>query len=414
MKRWLSKSFWIVVAIAVVLLIVRAFAPTRVIVDTSTITRSSLRVTVQDDGRTRVRERYTISAPIQGRLLRTSLRPGDPVEAGRTTVAVFAPIAPDLLDARSREQAQKSVQRSDAALESAAARRRQAEADLVLAKQSLERARGLRDQGLEADKKRESAEHEERRAREGLRAAEFAEQVARYERDIARASLREPDSTEIDRTEAAVDGSEERPDRDGRLRLRSPINGTVLRVFEESARTLAPGAAILEVGNTRGLEIVGDFLSQDAVRVRPGMRVMIDGWSGEREQVLEGRVRVVEPGGFTKTSALGVEEQRVNIVVDPTGDAAVWAQFGDGYHVDLDVVLWEREDLTIVPVGALFRRDGDWMTFVVDAGVARARRVTIGESNGLRARVLDGLSVGDRVILYPNDLVHDGAPVEAR
>lgn len=411
-KTWTGRVLGIVIASGLVLLAVRAFASTPVIVDMGVVTRGLLRITVEDDGRTRVRERYSISAPIHGRLLRISLRPGDAVRAARTTVAEFAPTAPDMLDARSKSQAESTLRRSEAALEGATARLRQAEIELAAAEQSLVRVRGLREQGLEAEKHREAAEHDAESAREGRRAAQYAVQVARYERDVAAASLRTPSTADI-MDESSV-GQAERPDPTGRLSLRSPIDGTVLRVFEESARTLTPGTPILEVGNTESLEVVADFLSQDAVRVRPGMVAIVDGWSDANEPALSARVRIVEPGGFTKTSALGVDEQRVNIVLDPIGDEQTWSHLGDGYHVEVAIVVWEGQDVLAIPAGALFRRGSAWKTYVVESGVARERMVVVGRSNGLLTEVVSGVVADTRVVLYPNDLLVDGSRVEGR
>jgi len=205
---------------------------------------------------------------------------------------------------------------------------------------------------------------------------------------------------------------------DGRLRMRSPVDGTVLRVFEQSARTLAAGTPILEVGNTAALEVVADYLSQDAVKIRPQMAARISGWGGEAEdgapRVLQGRVRVVEPAGFTKVSALGVEEQRVNVIVDPEGDPEQWAALGDGFRVDLQVVLWEQSDVRVVPTGALFREDGDWACFVANRGRAELRRLQLGRRNGLHAQVREGLEDGEWDVLYPSELVAPGTAIAAR
>lgn len=399
-----------------VALLVRAFRPVPVLVDVAPIHRGTLQVTVDDDGFTRVRERYTISAPVEGRLLRPPLDPGDDVQAGDTVVAEFVPVAAGLLDPRSRQEAQARLLRAQAAFHEAEARREQAAADLRYAEAELERVRELVKRKIQAQEALDEAVRDEQRAREGLRAASFAVQVTEFERDVAEASLREVSPEEVmeadDIQEAQGDGATE----ERRVRLRSPITGSVLRVFEESTRTLTAGTPILEVGNTGRLEVVADYLSQDAVKVRPGMTVLVEGWGGElpsgEERVLKGLVRVVEPGGFTKISALGVEEQRVNIIVDPAGDEAEWAALGDGYRVELRIVLLEAADVLIVPMGALFREGDVWSVFAVERGKARKRAVTIGPRNGLEAEVLGGLDEGERVVLYPSNLVADGTPIE--
>ena len=428
MKVWLKRLVWIAASVALALLVVRAFQAVPIIVDVATVSCGRLRVSVDDDGQTRVRERYTISAPIDGLLLRTALDPGDPVQAGQTLVAEFAPVAPDLLDTRSRREAQARINRAEAALKEAEARKAQAEAEMRYAATELQRIRNLFEQEVEPRDKLDQVERDERRVYQGLRAAEYNVQVARYELELARASLVEATPRQSDPATAAPDGASraqasspdavDRGAAGGRLLLQSPIDGTVLRVFEESTRTMPVGTPILEVGNTQAIEIVADYLSQDAVKVQPGMEVIVEGWGGElptgREKNLGGRVRVVEPGGFTKISALGVEEQRVNIVVDPLGDPDDWAPLGDGYRVELRIVLWEEDQVLIVPTGALFREGEAWAVFVVEDGRARRREVTLGRRTGLEAQVLNGLGAGEQVILYPSTLVGDGTVVDLR
>ncbi len=433
-RTWKRRVVWIAAGLGAIAALAYSFRPAAVIADAAVVSRGTLRVTVDDDGQTRVRERYTISAPIAGRLLRTALEPGDPVRVRETLVAEFVPVAPSLLDARSRGEAVARVSRADAAFRAGEARQAQAAADLRLAETELQRVKELRARGSLPEEALDRAVRDEMSAREGLRAAELDVEVARYERELASASLVEssaeddeagrtgtqPDPIDVPplRTEEYLLVPDERESESGRLLLRSPIEGTVLRVFEESARTLEAGTPILEVGNTDALEIVADFLSQDAVKVAPGMSVLVGDWGGElpdgTDRALEGRVRVVEPGGFTKVSALGVEEQRVNIVVDPVGELAAWASLGDGYRVELRIVLWEKDDVLIVPTGALFRRGDGWAVFVVEDEYARERRVVPGRRNGLEAQVLSGLDEGERVILYPSELIRDGARIDVR
>jgi HlyD family secretion protein len=403
-RRWL----WIAGAGLALLGLVRAFAPEPVLVDTGLVARKTLSVTLDDDGRTRVRERYTVSAPIQGRLLRTTLDPGDPVRAAETVVAEFAPMTPTLLDARSRAEAQARVLRAEARLREAQALREQAEADLKFTKAELARVQELRERDIQPLAAVERAERENRRASEGLRASSFGVQVARFELEQARASLGEGPAAQ----------TEPSARKDGTLALRSPIDGIVLRIHEESSRTLNAGEPILEVGNTRLLEVVADYLSQDGVKIQPGMPALIVGWGGEtqagEERILHALVRRVEPAGFTKVSALGVEEQRVNVVLDPDGDSEAWSALGDGYRVEVRVVLWEQSNVLCVPAGALFRDGESWAAFVVDDERAVLRRLELGRQNGLDAEVVSGLVEGDRVVLYPTELVRDGTAVEPR
>jgi HlyD family secretion protein len=414
MKKLVKYAVGLALLAAVVLALVRAYRGSPVLVDTSVVARGPLQVTVDDDGRTRVRDAYTISAPIAGRLVRVALDPGDQVLAGETVVAEFQPVDPGLLDARSKAEAEARLGRAEAAVKEAEAREGQADADLAYAEAELARVRELHSQGLESRDTLDQAQRNEQRLREGRRAAEFGRQVARYELELARASLIEDRPAEL----SPEDGVTPMPVNDGRMMMRSPIDGSVLRVFERSSRPLTVGAPILEVGSTSALEIVAEYLSQDAVKIRPGMRVLIEGWGGElpdgSDRTLEGVVRLVEPAGFTKVSALGVEEQRVNVIVDPTGDPQAWSSLGDGYRVELRIVLLETDDVLVVPTGALFREGGDWAVFAVEGEVAVKRKVQIGNRNGLEAEVTGGLAEGERVVLYPSELVGDGTRVEAR
>ncbi len=418
-KRWWKWAAWTVVGLGVVALLVRAFQPSPVLVDTAVVSRGMLSVTVDDDGWTRVRERYTITAPIEGRLLRTRLDPGDAVSAHDTVVAEFAPVSPNLLDARSRAEAVARVSRAEASMREMAARRDQASADLDLATSELQRVRELVETSVRSIADLEAAERNERSAREGLRAAEFAVQVATFEHEIARASLGEPTDGEIaDPTDSTVHDESSGAAVGRRLRLRSPIHGRVIRVHEESARALSAGTPLVEIGNPELLEVVADYLTRDAVKVQPGMTALVEGWGGESETgedlSLRGRVRIVEPGGFTKTSALGVEERRVHVVVDPTGDPEDWAALGDGFHVELRIVLWQQDDVVLVPTGALFRDGDTWAVLVIEDGVALQRAVQLGKRNSLEAQVLDGLDVGQSVVMYPSGMLGDGTLVKSR
>lgn len=385
-----------------------AFTPSPLPVEVTEVRRGELQITVDDDGRTRVRDRFTISAPIEGRLLRPPLRAGDLVEAKKTVVAEFAPTASSPLDPRARREAQARVAAAEAALEQAEANRARAEAEARYARAEHSRARGLFSQEIVSRDELERVERDRDAAEQALRAGVSALHVAQHDLDAARALLVEEGCD----TEAGAEAC------DRRLPLMSPVDGRVLRVYEESARTLEAGTPILDVGDVSDLEVVSEYLSQDAVRVRPGMKVLVEGWrvdiGGDDPGVLRGRVRVVEPGGFTKVSALGVEEQRVNVVIDPAGDAERWAALGDGYRVETRIVLWESPDAVVVPTGALFRSGGGWSVFLVESERARRREVAVGHMGGLEAEVLEGLAPGDTVILYPSELVEESMRVEPR
>ncbi|TWT85440.1 putative efflux system component YknX [Posidoniimonas polymericola] len=405
MTNWLSKLFFLVVGLAVVGGLAFAFMPEPVDVDMATIGRGSLLVTVDEDGKTRIREKYVVSTPLSGRLLRIDLDPGDSVTADQTVLAVVEPRDPELLDARAiaqaeaREQAAAaSLKRVEPVLEQARLRQAQAERD-------LERYRKLLDSKGVTREEFEKIETSYRAASEELRASRYSQEIAEFELEQAKAALlrtRPSDNPEAD------DAS----DNGWNFAIRSPIDGRVLRVFQESAAVVTAGASLLELGDPTDLEVEIDVLSSDAVRIEPGARVLLEHWGGESP--LEGRVRLVEPAGFTKISTLGVEEQRVNVIVDLVDPPAARQQLGDGFRVEARIVTASAGDALIVPTSALFRSAGEWVVFKIEEGRARQTRVSVGKQNDLQAEVLEGLAESDRVILHPSDRVRDGSEVRSR
>jgi len=380
--------------------LVYAFRPQPVLVDLAEARRAPLRVTVDEEGETRVRDVFVLSAPVSGRMKRVELDAGEAVEASTTVVAEIEPSDPTLLDARSETEAQAAVRAAEAALDTARAQVEQAEAELDFARTELERQQSLSERGIASARDLDAARREFRSLRAALATARAALQERSFQLDRARARLVSP-------VEAA--------DPEGQcecIAIRAPVSGVVLRVVRESAGVVAAGEPLVEIGDPEELEIVVDLLSADAVKVEPGMRVIIEGWGGETP--LEGRVRRVEPFGFTKVSALGIEEQRVNVIVDFADPAERWRRLGHGYRVEARIVLWEGEDVLSLPVSSFFRHGDRQAVFVVEDGVARLREVERGHQTGLRAEVAAGLEAGETVVLYPDERVDDGVRVAER
>ncbi len=381
-----------VVALAVVLV-----RPAPIRVDVAPVRRGRLQVTVDEEGRTRVRDRFTIAAPIVGRLARITLDAGDAVQRG-TVVARMNPLP---LDPRTRAEAVARLDAAEAARREAGVHVEHARAGLEQAQRTAARARQLGSLGTIGKEEREVAELAETSKQKEFDAATFAAQAAAYNLEAARAALIAPGGEDTQAMVAACEAQ-----RDGCIELRSPIDGQVLRVFEESERVVAVGTPLLELGDARALEVVVDVLSADAVQVKAGALVLIEDWGGQAP--LQARVRRVEPSGFTKVSALGVEEQRVNVVADFVAPPAAVA---DGYRVEARIVVWEDDDVVTVPTSALFRRAGEWNVFVMNRGRAQRRVIEVGRRSAMEAEVRRGLEEGTVVIVHPSDQVEEGVRV---
>ena len=386
-------------ALVVLALLVFVFRPVPVRVEVGRVARGGVVVTVDEEGETRVRDRFVVAAPIAGRVARLTLQAGDAVARG----AVVARMHPLPLDPRTRAEAEARIEAAQAALREADARVEQARAARQQAGRSAARARELGKMGTIGVEERELSELAETARGKEFEAAEFADRAARFSLEAARAALMAPGGDGNEGLVSACATGEP-----GCLELRAPVDGQVLRVPEKSERVVAAGATLVEIGDPAALEIVVDVLSTDAVKVRPGAQMLIEEWGGA--EPLTARVRVVEPSGFTKISALGVEEQRVYIIGDFAAGAAT---LGDGFRIEARIVVAERDDALTVPTSALFRRQGEWSVFTVEAGRARRRPVQIGERNQSVAELLGGLDDGASVILHPSDQVEDGVRVVA-
>ena len=395
-RRALKRALWVTVALAVAIAIALGLRPSPVAVETAGVTRGTLRVTVDEDGRTRVVDRYTITAPLAAMVARPALRAGDSVTQGEI-VARLVPVASPLLDPRSRAQAEARVAAAQAALSQAGALVSSAAAAAEFAGREAARERVLGQGGAVSRQSVEQADLAERTGREALASAQFGERVAASELRLARTAL-----ARLDRGTAAA---EEFP-------VRAPVRGVLLRVMQESEAVVPAGAPLMEIGDPRSLEAVIDVLTTDAVDIRPGAPVRLERWGGD--SALSGHVYRVEPSAFTRLSALGVEEQRVNVIVRLDAPHAAWAALGDGFRVEAGILTWEGRNRLLVPGGAVFRRGAGWAVYVVDAGRSRLRAIEIGRRNDSEVEVLRGLREGEKVVLYPTDNVGDGVRVAER
>ena len=393
---------WGVVAAAVGGGLLYAFLPRAVPVDLLQVTRGRLVVTVDEEGETRVRDVFVLSAPVAGRTMRIDADVGDRVVANETVLAQIQPIDPTFLDPRSAAQAEAAVHAAESGKQLAEAELEQATAEHDFATGELARARELVRANTISRRDLDEAERVYKTSKAVVERARAALQMRSFELEQARAQLLSPVETRERRGAGGVDF----------IPVRAPVTGVVLRVPSQSERVVAAGEPLVEIGDPHDLEIVADLLSADAVKVAAGQRVIIEAWGGDRP--LEGRVRRVEPFGFTKVSALGIEEQRVNVIIDLTSPAGQWERLGHGYQVDVRIVLWEGDGVLKLPLTALFR-DGDrWAVFAVDNGRARRRDVRIGRRTGIEAEITDGLQEGERVVVHPSDRVADGVLVQAR
>ena len=392
-RRW---GLWLAGA-GLVALLIFGLRPRAVPVEVAEVVVAPLQVTVDEEGMTRVRDRYVVSSPVAGHLRRLPVKAGARVTAGRTVVAVLEPGGADLLDARGRAQGEARVRVAESAREQAAAQLERAEAAFELVRKEADRLRALADRGVVSRQELDVAETNVRTAEQDRRSAGFALQVARHELEQAEALLL--------RAQPGTGGD------DAVMEITSPVDGVVLRVLQESARVVPGGLPLLEVGDPEDLEVRIEVLSRDGVAVAPGARVILEQWGGGAP--LEGRVRLVEPAAFTKVSALGVEEQRVNVIADLVTPVAERGGLGDGYRVEARIVRWQEDAVRQVPAGALFQQDGRWWVFAVTGGEAVRREVVPGQSDGVNTQVLSGLEEGDRVIVYPSDRIADGVAVTA-
>lgn len=407
--RWLKIATWVFALLLIAAGVAWFVWPRPVPVDLAAVTLGPMEVTVDDEARTSLRHVYTVSAPVTGRLLRisnpsgshgdTSLHVGDRVIAGETVVAVLQPMQPGLLDTRSREELQAVVAAAEASVALAEAEVRRIEALLVFSRDELGRAQSLAATDSIPTQALEAAQTDLAVNEAALESAKAQLQIRQSEQLAAQARLMGPLDSETPSDPACC------------IRLTAPATGVVLRILQQSEGVLPAGTPIVEIGDPRDLEIVADLLSTDAVQIKPGAAVRIDEWGGP---TLSGRVSRIEPDGFAKVSALGIEELRVRTLIDVVDPPEKWSALGNDFRVTVHIELWRSEKTLTVPVAALFRSGDDWAVFTLRDGRARATPVQIGNRNQRSAEILSGLVEGDQVVLHPSDRIIDGTAVAQR
>ncbi len=379
------------VALGAAALIVFLLVPSPLAVEASRVVRGPFRVTIDQEGQTRAHDRFVMSSPVLGRLIRVELEDGDTVKRGE----VVARIDPIPLNQRERQEVYARVEAAEAALRQARAREEHAREDSEQSRRDRDRAERLAKEGVISAQAFEQARNADVTTAEEFKAAQYSVQVAASELKLAKAGLVGMES----------DPGKPRP----LIELRTPVSGRVLRVVEKSERVVPAGAPIVILGEPEKIEIVADVLSTDAVKIQPGAPVLLLGWGGDHP--LHARVRLIEPYGFTKVSALGVEEQRVNVISDFI-DAP--GPLGDGYRVECQIVIWTGEGVLEAPLSSVFRRGQGWSTFVIESGRARIRDIEIGHRNETEVEILNGLSEGEQIILHPSNQTNDGVRVQSR
>jgi HlyD family secretion protein len=397
--RWLRQGVWsALIGLAIAGAIWFAW-PRPIPVDLMTVVKGPMEVAVEDEGRTRVRHVYTVSAPIAGKVLRTPRHVGDSVTADETIVAVLLPTPPAFLDVRSREELQAALVAAEAAIAFAEHEVHRIEAALEFSRGELRRAQELARRDVIAARALEKAKFDVETNIAALSSAKAQLEVRRSERATVAARLIDPSA----RTKPEDSG--------WRIELRAPASGRVLKIHQESEAAVQAGAPLIEIGDPSDLEVVADFLSTDSVRIESGAAVRIEGWGGPPTR---GKVLRIDPAGFTKVSALGIEEQRVRTIIDLVDPRETWSRLGHEFRVIVHVTTWSAKDVLTVPVSALFRKGDSWTVFAIRNGRARTMTVQIGQRNNRIAEILSGLSEGDQVVLHPSDRVADGVAVSAR
>jgi HlyD family secretion protein len=395
LRRWIVV---ITVSAVVLLAIVYGFMPKPVPVDLVKVSRGPFKVTVEEEGRTRVKDRFVVSAPVAGFMRRIQLEVGDRIQKGQSLVEL-EPLKSNLLDPRSHAAAEAAVSSAEASLKVEEEKARAAAADAEYGRKNLERIKKLYEGGYVAKDALEQAETGAKRAGASLLSAEAAVKVARFELDRAHTALRHS-AAENTKIQGKI------------VTIQAPVNGSVLKIYRESEGVVQSGEPVIDIGDPEKLEVKVEVLSADAVKIKPRSSVLFERWGGN--STLSGRVRVVEPAGFTKISSLGVEEQRVLVIVDITSSDKGEQSLGDGYRLEASFIIWEGKDILQVPASALFRNQEGWAIFVVKNSRALKREVRVGQRTGLAAEILSGLTEGEEVISHPDNSIEDRIRVRPR
>ena len=393
------RRIFVITILAIVIIgVIYGFIPKPVPVDTVKALRGPMRVTIDEEGKTRVKDRFVISAPVSGFMRRLSLKVGDPIKKGQA-VAELEPLRSGVLDPRSRAEAEASVSAAKASLNAAEENARAAKADAEYARQKFERTKKLFDEGYVSKDLLEQAESEAKKAEANRLSADASVKAAASELEKARATL----------GYSLAEGVKDR----GRIvSITAPVDGRVLKIHRESEGAVNQGEAIIDIGDPSKLEVRVEVLSADAVNIKQGTPVLLERWGGDISLI--GKVRIIEPSAFTKVSSLGVEEQRVLVLADITSLPESWQRLGDGYRVEASFIIWEGKDILQVPASSLFRKGEGWAVFIVKNRKAHLQHVEVGRKNGLVAEIISGLNEGDMVITHPDDLIKDGTRVRKR
>ncbi len=393
---WRRRIFVTSIIVIILIFLVYGFLPKTQEVDIVPVKRGPLQITIEEEGRTRLKDRFTISTPTAGYLRRIHAKVGDVVKRGQV-VAVLEPLQSQALDPRTRATAEAAVASAEAALRAATERERVAKADVAYLEQRLERLKALYDKGSISKDQYDQIKSETEKARAMQLAAAAEINVAKSETERAKVSLKNFSAIRGDGNTVGVI---------------APVNGAVFLIYHESEGVVNIGQPLIDIGDPRDLEVRVEVLSSDAVKIKQGTRVLFKRWGND--DPLTGKVKLVEPAGFTKISSLGVEEQRVLVIVDITSPPEQWRLLGDGFRMEAHFIIWEGENILQIPASALFRVGDQWAVFVAETGTAQKRVVEIGQRNGLAAEILSGLKDNEQVLAYPDDTISEGTKIKQR